>query len=221
MEHPVTEEITGVDLVEQMIRIAAGEKLALTQSDVQCNGWSFEARVYAEDPENEFLPSVGRLTRYQEPSNETVEDGHEGRVRCDSGVRDGDNISIHYDPMICKLITHGADRQSALAKMRVALDSYIISGVTHNISFLRALTDHPKFISGDITTALIEEEYPDGFKAPSPSDDEQDLLLGAAVLVLREQLLMQAGIATMESFDPEFAVARKLADLFVHTGQDE
>ncbi len=167
VEHPVTELITGVDLVEQMIRVAAGEKLALTQDDVKLNGWAMESRLYAEDPYRNFLPSIGRLTRYR-PPEEVVTDAHV--VRNDTGVYEGGEISMYYDPMIAKLCTWGPDRGSAIAAMRDALDGFEVEGIGHNLPFLSAVMDHPKFISGDMTTAFIAEEYPDGFQGVALPD---------------------------------------------------
>ncbi len=161
VEHPVTELITGVDLVEQMIRVAAGEKLSISQSDVGINGWAIESRLYAEDPYRGFLPSIGRLTRYRPPA-EVAET--ERAVRNDTGVYEGGEISMYYDPMIAKLCTWAPDRAMAIEEMRVALDSFEVEGIGHNIPFLAAVMDHPKFVSGDMTTAFIEEEYPDGFE---------------------------------------------------------
>lgn len=156
VEHPVTEMITGLDLVEQMINVAAGEALTLKQADIGIKGWSMEARVYAENPFREFLPSTGRLVRYAEPQGID-------NVRIDSGVSDGGEVSIHYDPMISKLITWGPDRQSAISTMQTALDRYQISGVTTNIPFLAALFDHSDFQAGDFSTNFIDHHYPDGF----------------------------------------------------------
>ncbi len=165
VEHPVTEYITGLDLVELMIRVAAGEKLELKQEDVKLNGWALEARVYAEDPFRNFLPSIGRLVKYQAPE-ETA------NVRVDTSVYEGGEISMYYDPMIAKLITYGADRDEAIARMRAALDAYYIRGVSHNIGFLAALVAHPRFVSGNMTTNLIAEEYPDGFHPQDlPAED--------------------------------------------------
>ena len=165
VEHPVTELITGQDLVELMIKVAANEELPFGQDDVKLNGWALEARVYAEDPFRNFLPSIGRLVRYQSPQ----ETHH---VRVDTGVTEGGEISIYYDPMIAKLITFGADRTEAIQHMRTALDSYYIRGVTHNIGFLSALIAHSRFQSGNITTNFIDEEYPDGFHPQDlPAED--------------------------------------------------
>jgi len=164
VEHPVTELVTGLDLVEQMIRIAAGEKLKLKQSDVRLKGWALEARVYAEDPFRNFLPSTGRLIRYVEPPA-----GPSCRV--DSGVYEGAEISMFYDPMIAKLVTYGADRPAAVAAMREALDAFYIRGLNHNISFLSALAGHPRFQAGRLSTAFIAEEFPDGFHGVTPDPD--------------------------------------------------
>ena len=161
VEHPVTELITGVDLVEHMIRVAAGEKLSLTQSDIGINGWAIENRLYAEDPYRGFLPSIGRLTRYR-PPQEVAEKAR--AVRNDTGVYEGGEISMFYDPMIAKLCTWAPTRGEAIEEMRQALDSFELEGIGHNLPFLAAVMDHPKFISGDMTTAFIEEEYPDGFQ---------------------------------------------------------
>ena len=160
VEHPVTELITGIDLVEQMIRVAAGEKLSLRQEDVKINGWAMESRIYAEDPYRNFLPSTGRLVRYQPPA-EGTENGL--TIRNDTGVYEGGEISIYYDPMIAKLCTHGPDRISAIDHMSVALDQFRIEGIQHNIPFLGAIMEHPRFRSGNITTGFIAEEFPEGF----------------------------------------------------------
>ncbi|PKP72810.1 MAG: acetyl/propionyl-CoA carboxylase subunit alpha [Alphaproteobacteria bacterium HGW-Alphaproteobacteria-6] len=161
VEHPVTELITGVDLVEQMIRVAAGEKLPFTQSDLKINGWAMESRLYAEDPYRGFLPSIGRLTRYRPP----VEAAHAtGVVRNDTGVFEGGEISMYYDPMIAKLCTWAPTRAEAIEGMRVALDSFEVEGIGHNLPFLSAVMDHPRFASGAITTAFIAEEYAGGFQ---------------------------------------------------------
>ncbi|KUJ79421.1 acetyl-CoA carboxylase biotin carboxylase subunit [Ruegeria profundi] len=175
VEHPVTELITGVDLVEQMIRVAAGEKLTITQDDVTLTGWAIENRLYAEDPYRNFLPSIGRLTRYRPPQETAagpmLANGKwqgdaptgEAAVRNDTGVYEGGEISMYYDPMIAKLCTWAPTREAAIEAMRVALDSFEVEGIGHNLPFLSAVMDHPKFISGDMTTAFIAEEYPDGF----------------------------------------------------------
>ena len=161
VEHPVTELITGVDLVEQMIRVAYGEKLGLIQDDVKLTGWAMESRLYAEDPYRGFLPSIGRLTRYRPPQELAIEGAV---VRNDTGVFEGGEISMYYDPMIAKLCTWGHTRSEAIEGMRNALDAFEMEGVGHNLPFLSAVMDHPKFVAGEMTTAFIEEEYPNGFE---------------------------------------------------------
>jgi len=168
VEHPVTELITGVDLVEQMIRVAYGEKLGLTQSDVKLTGWAMESRLYAEDPYRGFLPSIGRLTRYRPPQELAIEGAV---VRNDTGVFEGGEISMFYDPMIAKLCTWGHTRHEAIEGMRNALDAFEMEGVGHNLPFLSAVMDHPKFVAGEMTTAFIEEEYPDGFEGVTLGED--------------------------------------------------
>ncbi|WP_138933637.1 acetyl-CoA carboxylase biotin carboxylase subunit [Roseovarius arcticus] len=167
VEHPVTELITGVDLVEQMIRVANGEALSLSQKDVKLNGWAMECRLYAEDPYRNFLPSIGRLTRYRPPEEVRVEGAI---VRNDTGVYEGGEISMFYDPMIAKLCTWGPDRMAAIEGMRAALDSFEVEGIGHNLPFLSAVMDHPKFVSGNITTAFIAEEYEGGFEGATLDD---------------------------------------------------
>jgi propionyl-CoA carboxylase alpha chain len=162
VEHPVTELITGVDLVEQMIRVAAGEKLPFTQSDLKINGWAMESRLYAEDPYRNFLPSIGRLTRYRPPAEGTTPTG--GIVRNDTGVFEGGEISMYYDPMIAKLCTWAPTRAAAIEEMRLALDTFEVEGIGHNLPFCAAVMDHPKFAAGEMTTAFIAEEFPDGFQ---------------------------------------------------------
>ena len=160
VEHPVTELITGIDLVEQMIRVAAGEKLPFQQSDLKINGWAMESRLYAEDPYRGFLPSIGRLSRYRPPVEEAMPTR---AVRNDTGVYEGGEISMFYDPMIAKLCTWAPDRASAIEEMRLALDAFEVEGIGHNLPFLAAVMDHPKFTGGKMTTAFIAEEFPDGF----------------------------------------------------------
>jgi propionyl-CoA carboxylase alpha chain len=174
VEHPVTESITGLDLVEQMIRVAAGEKLAFKQEDVRLDGWSMECRINADDPFRNFLPSTGRLVKYRPP--ESV-DG----VRVDTGVYEGGEIPMYYDSMIAKLIVHGKDRTEAIEKMRSALNDFVIRGIHSNIPFQAALLQHPRFVSGDFTTGFIAEEYPEGFKKDSvqPSDPKRMAALAA------------------------------------------
>ena len=169
VEHPVTELITGVDLVEQMISIAAGKPLSLSQKDVKLNGWALESRLYAEDPYRNFLPSIGRLTRYRPPT-EVKEKAV--IVRNDTGVFEGGEISMYYDPMIAKLCTWAPNRAKAIEQMRTALDRFELEGIGHNLPFLSAVMDHERFVSGNITTAFIAEEYPDGFNGVDLSDDK-------------------------------------------------
>ncbi len=176
VEHPVTELITGCDLVELMIRIAAGEQLPITQADVSLKGWALEARVYAEDPLRGFLPSIGRLVHYQPPAESA-------NVRVDTGIEEGSEVSMFYDPMIAKLVTWGESRDAAIAHMAEALDDYYIRGVSHNIGFLNALILHPRFREGRLTTNFIAEEYPDGFNAASlPHVDPMIPVVIAAVV---------------------------------------
>ena len=185
VEHPVTELITGIDLVEQMIRIAYGEKLSLTQSDIKLDGWAVESRVYAEDPFRNFLPSIGRLERYRPPA-EMSADGR--TVRNDTGVYEGAEISMFYDPMIAKLCTHAATREAAIAAMGDALDEFYIRGIQHNIPFVSAVMSHPRFREGRLTTAFIDEEYPDGFQgAELGSETRRDLAAIAGVACLMEK----------------------------------
>ncbi|MFA7585493.1 MAG: biotin carboxylase N-terminal domain-containing protein, partial [Novosphingobium sp.] len=176
VEHPVTECITGIDLVEQMIRVAAGEKLAFDQDDVKIDGWAIENRVYAEDPYRGFLPSTGRLTRYRPPVDGwTEDDDANGRrgvdgIRVDDGVFEGGEVSMFYDPMIAKLITWGETRDEAADKQIAALDAFEIEGLGHNIDFVSAIMQHPRFRRGDLTTGFIAEEYPEGFTGAEPSE---------------------------------------------------
>ncbi|MBB3929076.1 propionyl-CoA carboxylase alpha chain [Kaistia hirudinis] len=178
VEHPVTELVTGLDLVEQMIRVAAGEKLSFTQADVRLDGWAIESRVYAEDPYREFLPSIGRLTRYQPPA-ERKEGGV--TVRNDTGVVEGSEISIYYDPMIAKLCTHAPTREAATAAMGEALDAFVIDGIQHNIPFLSALVSHPRWAEGRLSTAFIADEFPEGFKGAVATPAEMRKLAVAAL----------------------------------------
>ena len=176
VEHPVTELITGLDLVELMIRVANGEALPLSQSDVTLSGWAIEARVYAEDPFRNFLPSTGRLVNYIEPAESHT-------VRVDSGVYEGGEISIYYDPMIAKLIAYGDDRDSACEHLQKALDGYFIRGVNHNIPFLSALLAHPRFAGGNLTTNFIADEYPDGFHAQDLPLQDPNIFIAVASVV--------------------------------------
>jgi propionyl-CoA carboxylase alpha chain len=192
VEHPVTELITGVDLVEQMIRVANGEPLSITQDDVKINGWAIENRLYAEDPYRGFLPSIGRLTRYRPPAEGPLGDGI---VRNDTGVFEGGEISMYYDPMIAKLCTWGPDRATAIETMRNALDSFEVEGIGHNLPFVAAVMDHPKFISGDMTTAFIAEEYPDGFEGVTLGDDALRNIAAACAAMNRVAEIRRARIS--------------------------
>jgi propionyl-CoA carboxylase alpha chain len=176
VEHPVTELVTGIDLVEQMIRIAAGEKLTRRQKDVKLEGSAIEARIYAEDPSRGFLPSTGRISRYREPMSGPG-------VRVDSGVYEGAEIGIFYDPMIAKLIAHGEDRRQASATLLAALDSFQIRGPAHNILFLAALLRHPRFAAGRLSTGFIAEEFPTGFHGLTPNEEDQRLLVAVAAIL--------------------------------------
>jgi propionyl-CoA carboxylase alpha chain len=186
VEHPVTECITGLDLVEQMIRVAAGERLTLAQADVKLDGWAIETRVYAEDPYRGFLPSIGRLSAYAPPSGEGV--------RVDTGIVAGSEVSMFYDPMVAKLITHGRTREEAIARQAAALDRYVVEGVGHNIDFLSAVMKHPRFTAGEqVTTAFIAEEYPDGFHG-APVDEGTTVTLVAAAATINAILVDRANM---------------------------
>ncbi len=187
VEHPVTEFVTGLDLVELMLRVAAGERLPLTQEQVRLDGWAVEARVYAEDPFRKFLPSTGRLVRYVPPP---AVDG----VRVDTGVYEGGEVSMFYDPMIAKLVAHGATRDEALARIRTALDRFVIRGVQHNISFLAALVQHPRFVEGRITTNFIAEEYPGGFHPGDVAHENPALMAAIAASLHRRHIDREATV---------------------------
>ena len=197
VEHPVTEFVTGQDLVELMIKVAAGEPLPLTQEDVTLTGWAMETRVYAEDPFRNFMPSTGRLVHYIPPEGEGV--------RVDTGVYEGGEVSMYYDPMIAKLITYGQDRKEAIDRMVDALDAYYIRGVSHNISFLNALMVHPRFVAGDLTTNFIAEEYPDGFNSDLvPQDDPAICVVVAAAInkKYRDRCAMISGQLPGHEYEP-------------------
>ena len=186
VEHPVTELITGIDLVEEMIRVAAGEPLKIAQGDVKLNGWAIESRLYAEDPYRNFLPSIGRLTRYRPPAEGRQQDGTV--IRNDTGVFEGGEISMYYDPMIAKLCAWAPTREEAIAAMSGALDDFEVEGIGHNLPFLSAVMEHPRFKEGRLTTAFIAEEWPDGFSGVAPSDEEARVLAAVAAFVnLRAQ----------------------------------
>ncbi|WP_309684341.1 acetyl/propionyl/methylcrotonyl-CoA carboxylase subunit alpha [Polaromonas sp.] len=197
VEHPVTECITGLDLVELMIRVAAGEKLPLTQAEVKRDGWAIECRINAEDPFRSFLPSTGRLVRFQPPKQTMFasDTAHLMGVRVDTGVQDGGEIPMFYDSMIAKLIVHGKDRLDAIAKMREALNGFVIRGISSNIPFQAALLAHPKFVAGDFNTGFIAENYARGFKAEDVPHDDPDFLVALAAYVNRRMLGRAAGIS--------------------------
>src|SRR5262245_7364492 len=177
VEHPVTELVTGIDLVERMIRVAAGERLALKQSDIKLTGWAVETRVYAEDPYRNFVPSTGRLTRYRPPVERT-QDGVS--VRNDTGVGEGSEISVYYDPMIAKLVTHAPTRAQAIMAQADALDAFTIDGIRHNIPFLSALMQHKRWQAGKLSTAFIAEEFPSGFRPIVPEGETAQVLAAVA-----------------------------------------
>ncbi|WP_126976975.1 acetyl-CoA carboxylase biotin carboxylase subunit [Frigidibacter oleivorans] len=183
VEHPVTELITGIDLVEQMIRVAAGQPLPFRQEDLKIDGWAMESRLYAEDPYRNFLPSIGRLTRYRPPVEGETPTG--GIVRNDTGVFEGGEISMFYDPMIAKLCTWAPTRAEAIEEMRVALDTFEVEGIGHNLPFVGAVMDHPRFVAGEITTAFIAEEYPEGFQGVALSPDIARRVAAAAAAMHR------------------------------------
>ena len=197
VEHPVTECITGLDLVELMIRVAAGEKLPLEQKDVRRNGWAMECRINAEDPSRSFLPSTGRLVRFQPPKESmfSADTSQWYGVRVDTGVQDGGEIPMYYDSMIAKLIVHGKDRLDAIAKMREALNGFVIRGISSNIPFQAALLAHPKFVAGDFNTGFIAENYGKGFKAEDVPHADPDFLVALAAYVNRRMLGRAAGIS--------------------------
>lgn len=166
VEHPVTEYVTGLDIVEHMLYAAAGHPLPLQQQDIVCRGWAIESRVYAEDP-TRYLPSVGRLLTYREPSSTSP------NIRCDSGIKEGSDIPVEYDPLLCKLTTYGETREEAIDTMVKALDEYVIKGVTHNLPLLQSVVDHPRFRQGKaITTTFLAEEYPNGYQSPRLATSE-------------------------------------------------
>ncbi|CAD5228796.1 unnamed protein product [Bursaphelenchus okinawaensis] len=202
VEHPITEQITNVDLVQQMLRVAYGHKLNFTQKDIGINGWAFESRVYAEDPYKEFgLPSIGRLNKYIEPNQKI------SGIRCDSGITEGSDISIYYDPLICKLVSHGANRDQALDRMASALDNYVIRGVHNNISLLRDIVDEKNFRSGDITTKYLYETYPEGFQGIKLTEYEKKALVAIASAIsakktVRERLFLNTSELGTTLIDP-------------------
>ena len=223
VEHPVTELITGVDLVEQMIRSANGEKLSMKQKDVTLNGWALESRIYAEDPYRNFLPSIGRLVRYRPPAEQTLDNG--AIVRNDTGVFEGGEISMYYDPMIAKLCTWGEDRGVALNAMKDALDTFELEGIGHNIPFLQAVYDHDRFERGDINTAFIADEYPQGFEG-APVNAGHARKVGAVCALMHDIAEHRAAEITgslpnhARHIPDEWAIEVKVPDVTHHYGAD-
>ena len=216
VEHPVTELITDLDLVEWMIRVAAGEELSFGQDDVHLNGWAVETRVYAEDPLRDFMPSIGRLVRYRTPGS--LEDP-DVTVRIDSGVEEGSEISMFYDPMIAKLVTHAPDRTRAIDAMQAALDAYGIRGISHNIPFLASVMTNPRFRAGDLTTNFIAEEFPDGFQGSEVTEEDLDILIAVAAILQQRRAAQETTISGQMDGALEFDPA-KPADWVVMLGQD-
>ena len=222
VEHPVTELITGVDLVEQMIRVAAGEPLPFRQEDLKINGWAMESRLYAEDPYRNFLPSIGRLTRYRPPVEGPTATGI---VRNDTGVFEGGEISMFYDPMIAKLCTWAPTRLGAIEEMRLALDTFEVEGIGHNLPFVGAVMDHPRFLSGNITTAFIDEEYPDGFQGATLDDALVARVAASAAAMNRVAEIRRTRISgTMDNHErrvgDDWVVSLQGQDLAVHIAAD-
>ena len=202
VEHPVTELITGIDLVEQMIRVADGETLSFTQEDIKLNGWAMESRLYAEDPYRNFLPSIGRLTRYR-PPEEVCSDEH--IIRNDTGVYEGGEISMYYDPMIAKLCSWAPTRDKAIDVMSEALDRFELEGIGHNLPFLSAVMEHPRFKSGNISTAFIADEYPDGFQGVALEAPYRDVLQATALLLqLYDDERNRPGQSSLYAVDANF-----------------
>ncbi len=199
VEHPVTELVAGVDLVEEMIRVAAGERLRLSQKDVRIAGWAIEARIYAEDPTRDFLPSVGRLSRYVPPREESAAGV---TVRVDSGVVEGSEISLFYDPMIAKLCVHAPDRATAIDAMSSALDAFVLDGIRHNIPFLAALMAHPRWREGRLCTGFIEQEFPGGFRGAMPDQREREILAAVAVAAELAERRRLIPLRVMETASP-------------------
>jgi len=204
VEHPVTELITGLDLVEQMIRVAGGEKLSFGQSDVKLNGWAVESRLYAEDPYRNFLPSIGRLTRYRPPAEGTKADGTV--VRNDTGVFEGGEISMYYDPMVAKLCTWAPTRIEAIDAMSAALDDFEVEGIGHNLPFLSAVMEHERFRDGRLTTAFIAEEFPEGFTGVAADADQARKL--AAIAAIINQTLQARAVQITGTMDNHRRVVR-------------
>jgi propionyl-CoA carboxylase alpha chain len=210
VEHPVTELVTGVDLVEQMLRVAAGERLLLKQSDVKLNGWAVESRIYAEDPYRNFLPSVGRLLKYRPPR-----EGSAGglTIRNDTGVSEGGEISMFYDPMIAKLVTHGPTRAAAVDLQAEALDAFYIDGIQHNIPFLTTLMQHPRWRAGKLSTGFIKEEFPQGFKPRAPEGEELTVLAAVAAAIDHLNNLRRREITQQMGGQPVRFASRRVVQL--------
>ena len=216
VEHPVTELITGLDLVEWMIRIAAGEALSFDQDAVALNGWAVETRVYAEDPLRNFMPSIGRLVHYREPPQP---DQGDALVRVDSGVEEGSEISMYYDPMIAKLVTHGPDRAAAIAAMQAALDAYCIRGINNNVAFLASVMTNPRFQGGELSTNFIAEEYPDGFQGVAADPESLDVLIAVAAILQHRRAGQEAAISGRMESVPDYDSQRP-ADWVVMLGPE-
>ena len=222
VEHPVTELVTGIDLVEQMLRVAAGEKLKIAQKDVKLNGWAVEARVYAEDPYRNFMPSTGRLVRYRPPA----EGGEGTSVRNDTGVFEGGEISVYYDPMIAKLCTHAPTRAAAIERMSRALDEFYVDGIQHNIAFLSAIMENPRWLKGELSTGFIAEEFPDGFTGAGGVQAVRDTLAAVACAIDHVANARKRGISGQMAGKPvKFSATRvvRLADewLNLSIGSDD
>jgi propionyl-CoA carboxylase alpha chain len=215
VEHPVTEMVTGIDLVEEMIRVAAGEKLRLRQEDVKLEGWAIESRIYAEDPTRNFLPSIGRLTTYQPPREGKF---GAGRVRNDTGVREGGEISIYYDPMIAKLVTHAPTRAAAIETQALALDAFALDGIRHNIPFLAAVMRRPRWQAGQLSTGFIAEEFPKGFVLAPPSGAAARAVAGVAIAL---DHLSNARKRKVAGQMPGWRVAEFATERVVKIGEEE
>ena len=216
VEHPVTELVTGLDLVEWMIRIAAGEKLAFRQQDVTLNGWAVETRVYAEDPLRDFMPSIGRLVRYRTPASPK---DASITLRIDSGVEEGSEISLFYDPMIAKLVTHAPDRLQAIDAMQAALDAYGIRGINHNVAFLSSVMTNPRFRAGELSTNFIAEEFPDGFQGAGMTEETREILIAVAAILQQRRAVQAAAISGRMDGAPDFDPG-KPAEWVVMLGQE-
>ena len=217
VEHPVTELITGLDLIEWMIRIAAGEKLSFGQKDVRLDGWAVETRVYAEDPLRDFMPSIGRLVRYRTPG---APEGADVTVRIDSGVEEGSEISMFYDPMIAKLVTHAPDRERAIDAMQAALDAYCIRGINHNIPFLASVMTNPRFRAGNLSTNFIAEEFPEGFQGSEVTEETLEILIAVAAILEHRRAAKAASISGQMDGGIVFEAARPADWVVMLAGQE-